>query len=108
MAIVKRQRFPEKAYTFEGYAEVANEIIKKLQLDRPIVMGWSLGGHIGLNMIQKGTKLAGLILSGTPPIPVSSEGMVMGFNFNPRIGELFPKVNFTYEEASEFYDRWWI
>lgn len=93
---------PERAYTIEGYAEVANEIIKKLQLDRPIVVGWSLGGHIGLNMIQKGTKLAGLILSGTPPIPVSPEGMGMGFNFNPRIGELFPKANFTYEEASEF------
>lgn len=93
---------PERAYTIEGYAEVANEIINKLKLDRPIVMGWSLGGHIGLNMIQKGTKLAGLILSGTPPIPLSSEGMGMGFTFNPRIGKLFPKTDFSYEEASEF------
>lgn len=98
----QKARNPESAYTIEGYAETAIEILNKLQLDHPYVIGWSLGGHIGLNMIQKGTKLAALILSGTPPIELSSEGMGKGFVFNPRIAELFPKVDITYEEASDF------
>lgn len=93
---------PGKAYTIEGYAKVAKEVLDKLKIDQPIVLGWSLGGHIALNMIQKGIKLAGIILSGTPPIPISTEGFEMGFKFSPRIGELFPQATLTYNEASEF------
>ncbi len=93
---------PEKVYTIEGYAECVQEIFNKLNLNSPIVVGWSLGGHIGLNLIQKGIKLAGLVLTGTPPINISQEGFQQGFNFNPRIGELFSKIHFTGDEASEF------
>lgn len=93
---------PQATYNFSGYADVAIEVIKQLELDKPVVVGWSLGGHIGLSMIQKAQKLAGLLITGTPPIQISMEGFQAGFLPLPILQTLFNKVEFTREEASEF------
>jgi len=93
---------PEKTYNITGYADVAIEVIEKLQLVNPIVVGWSLGGHIGLNMIQKSQKLAGLLITGTPPIPLSNEGFQQGFFPLKVFQTLFNKIEFSRSEAAEF------
>ncbi|TIN59510.1 MAG: alpha/beta hydrolase, partial [Mesorhizobium sp.] len=45
--------------------------------DKAIVFGWSLGGHIGLEMIDRFPGLLGLMITGTPP--VSPEEVGNGF-----------------------------
>ncbi|MBA3284146.1 MAG: alpha/beta hydrolase [Nitrosopumilus sp.] len=92
----------ENTYTISGYADVAIEVIKSLALDKPVVVGWSLGGHIGLNMLQKAQKLAGLLITGTPPIKISSEGFQEGFLPLPLFQTLFKKIEFSRSEANEF------
>jgi pimeloyl-ACP methyl ester carboxylesterase len=93
---------PEETYSFPGYAEVVIEVIKKLKLDKPVVVGWSLGGHIGLSLIQKSQKLAGLLITGTPPIEISNEGFKEGFLPLPLFQTLFSKIEFSKDDASEF------
>lgn len=93
---------PELAYSISGYADVMIEVLNKLCLDKPAIIGWSLGGHIGLNMLQKSQKLAGLLLTGTPPIKISNEGFQEGFLPLPLFQTLFKKIEFSRLEAAEF------
>ena len=93
---------PERVYNFEGYADVVIEIIQALQLVRPVILGWSLGGHIGLSLLQKSQKLAGLLITGTPPIKVSPEGFEEGFLPLPLFKTLFSQITFSREQAREF------
>ena len=90
---------PENTYTISGYADVAIEVIKNLALDLPVVVGWSLGGHIGLNLVQKSQKLAGLLITGTPPINISGDGFQEGFLPLPLFQNLFKKKEFTSQDA---------
>lgn len=93
---------PHDAYTIEGYAKVIMEVINHLELSNPAVVGWSLGGHIGIDLLQKMQKLAGLLITGTPAIKISFEGFQNGFQFNPEVAHLFSKEKFTEEEAGKF------
>lgn len=93
---------PEATYSFDGYSRIAIEIIEKMHLMNPIVVGWSLGGHIGLDMLKKAQKLAGLLITGTPPINVSPEGFQQGFLPNPIFATLFTKIDFTRDDAETF------
>ena len=59
---------PASVYTIPGYAALAVELMEeKLGIDRYAVLGWSLGGHIALDMLTKTDRVAGLMISGTPP-----------------------------------------
>lgn len=92
---------PENTYTIPGYADIAIEVINKLGLEKPVVLGWSLGGHIGLDMIKK-MRIAGLLITGTPPIAISNEGFQQGFLPHPLINTLFGKIELSNEEAIQF------
>ena len=59
---------PEKTYTLTGYAQTAIELMSVLNIQTYAVLGWSLGGHIGIEMMQQSTRVCGLLISGTPPI----------------------------------------
>lgn len=93
---------PAKTYTISGYTDVVIEVMKKMELADPIVVGWSLGGHLGLNLIQKAQKLAGLLITGTPPIDISAEGFAEGFRPLPLFKTLFTQIVFSEAEAKEF------
>src|SRR5262249_5869827 len=43
----------EKIYSVEGHAKVVQQVLKKLKLESPVVVGWSLGGHVALELIRK-------------------------------------------------------
>ncbi len=60
-------REPERDYTITGYATALHEVIARLELANALVIGWSLGGHIAIEMAGRGYPLSGLVLSGTPP-----------------------------------------
>ncbi len=59
---------PHRTYTMKGYAGVMVEVLKALEISEAAVLGWSLGGHIGLEMAPLFPGLAGLMITGTPPL----------------------------------------
>lgn len=72
-------RAPEKTYCMPGYADTAGEVLQALGIDRAVVLGWSLGGHIGIDMAGRNNAVAALMISGTPPIGRGAEEMGKGF-----------------------------
>ena len=97
-------RDPKQAYTLPGYARVTAELLATLHIERAVLIGWSLGGHIGLEMLSQGYDAAGLMIIGTPPVPRGIFGMLRGFRsqldlllaakarLNPREVERFAAV----------------
>ena len=59
---------PETDYTIPAYAKTINALSNKLQLHRPVLCGWSLGGHIAIEIAGSGADISGLLICGTPPV----------------------------------------
>jgi pimeloyl-ACP methyl ester carboxylesterase len=75
---------PKRSYTRAGLADAAVELLDKLGVTEAIVFGWSLGGHIGIEMIPRFPGMRGLMISGAPP--VRHNQMSRGFNASPHAG----------------------
>ncbi len=72
---------PNRSYTRPALADAALELLDKLGVAEAIVFGWSLGGHIGIEMLPRFPGMRGLMISGAPP--VSRNRMSQGFNASP-------------------------
>lgn len=59
---------PERTYSIRGYAEIVRELSAALGLERPVVVGHSLGGNVALEIAGLGAELAGVMVFSTPPI----------------------------------------
>lgn len=94
---------PQKIYSLPGFASVVAEIIRTLKLNNIVIVGWSLGGHVALELTSFLPQLRGLLITGTPPIEISLKGLSQGFKkLDPKIFECFGKGNLSYEEAQVF------
>ncbi len=69
---------PYRTYSMPGYASCIVETLEQLEVQRPVVFGWSLGGHIGLELLPL-VPLAGLVLCGTPPVGKGADKVSLGF-----------------------------
>jgi pimeloyl-ACP methyl ester carboxylesterase len=74
-------RHPDFTYTRPGFADVAIQVIQELELASPVVLGFSLGGHIAMEMAARLPNLRGLMICGAPPL-----GTSMAEGFNPHSG----------------------
>ena len=83
---------PDETYTMSGYADVALEVMDKLGINSFAVFGWSLGGHIGIEMLSRSDRLTGLLISGTPPISKDPGDMANAFRPSEH-------MNFTGQET---------
>lgn len=72
---------PDRSYSMEGYADAMTEVLAKLDISDAVVFGWSLGGHIGIEMISRCPGMRGLMITGTPP--VAREEVGQGFKSGP-------------------------
>ncbi len=70
---------PEQTYTMQGFAGAVGEVLQALEIERAVVYGWSLGGHIGIEMLGSNPAVAGLMLTGTPPVSPGPIGVLRGF-----------------------------
>ena len=70
---------PEATYNMPGYADVALELMTKLGHEQFAMFGWSLGGHIGIEMLDRSNRLTGLMISGTPPVGKEPDALSLGF-----------------------------
>jgi pimeloyl-ACP methyl ester carboxylesterase len=72
---------PPSGYTLPGYAQTVGEALKALGVSRAVIFGWSLGGHIGIELMSERPELvAGLMLTGAPPVARGPLGMLRGFH----------------------------
>lgn len=69
-------------YALPRLADCVSEVIAALGLDRFAIFGWSLGGHIGIELLHRLPGIAGLMLMGTPPVGRGPVAMLRGFNAN--------------------------
>jgi pimeloyl-ACP methyl ester carboxylesterase len=77
----------ERAYTIPGYAETAFNVLDAMGAPNAAVLGWSLGGHIGLEMLARRPSLGhpclkGLMIIGAPPYAHGFLGMMRAFHVN--------------------------
>ncbi|HQZ12563.1 MAG TPA: alpha/beta hydrolase [Devosia sp.] len=74
-------RDPATGYTLPGFAHCVSRVLESLAVGRCVVFGWSLGGHIAVELMHEYPKLvAGVMLSGAPPIANGPIGMLRGFH----------------------------
>ena len=92
---------PAAAYTIGGYARAAIEVLEQLGAGRAVIFGWSLGGHVALDMISRFTGVLGVMISGTPPVPGSVEGVALGFQQNAHMA-LASSGNWTDKDAETY------
>lgn len=92
---------PEETYSLPGYADVAIAVLGELGIRKASVVGWSLGGHIAIDMLKRCPEIQGILITGTPPIPLTAEGFKQGFRPFPCL-HLLGQERFSKEEAETF------
>lgn len=78
-----RSNMPRKTYSFPGYAALLHGLMTRLGYRSYHIVGWSLGGHIGLEMLARYSEVRSLMLTGTPPVRLNPEGVSAGFRWTP-------------------------
>ena len=94
-------RDPQNTYTIQSYAKLVGELASTLQIEPLVLVGWSLGGHIAIEAAAQGLPLAGIVISGTPPVGPGLEHMGEAFIPSESMG-LTGKPDFTDEEVVAF------
>jgi pimeloyl-ACP methyl ester carboxylesterase len=74
---------PQATYSFPGYARVLRRLMDQLGVDGYHIVGWSLGGHIGLEMWYADPNVRSLMITGTPPVKLSLLGAQQAFYPTP-------------------------
>jgi pimeloyl-ACP methyl ester carboxylesterase len=90
---------PERTYTRHGIVDAVVELLGKLGITSAVVFGWSLGGHLAVEMIPQFPGLRGLMISGAPP--ASRDDMARAFQPTPLMG-LAGKQDWLPAEADTF------
>lgn len=94
---------PAAAYTFAGYAAMLEAVLASLGVENPVVFGWSLGGHAALELVGRArTPVAGVMISGTPPVTPTLECLMQAFNIDPAAENLTAKRDFTEGDAMAY------
>lgn len=73
---------PSNVYSLPGLAAVAGQVLDRLDIRRAAVYGWSLGGHVAIELASIHPSVAGLMLSGAPPVAKGLLEMLRGFHAN--------------------------
>jgi len=90
---------PENTYHFQGYAKTALEVLEALKADPCALYGWSLGGHIAIEMAGMDPSFAGLMISGTPPLGIVDGELQTGFLPSDQM-DLTGKEDFSEEDVA--------
>jgi pimeloyl-ACP methyl ester carboxylesterase len=75
-------------YSLPGHARAVLAVVDALQLSGAVFVGWSVGGHIALEMAPDLPQARGFVIFGTPPMGRSAS-MAQAFLPNPAFGATF-------------------
>ncbi|HET7716937.1 MAG TPA: alpha/beta hydrolase [Bauldia sp.] len=92
---------PVRTYSMPGYAECLGALIDVLGLERTAAVGWSLGGHVALEMIPRTEALIGVMIVGAPPVGAQLEAIKEGFQETPAL-YLAGKEDFSEDDFKSF------
>jgi len=87
--------------TITQFAKFIGQVSDALDLKNPVIVGWSLGGHIAIEMLGQGIKMAGLVISGTPPCGPGADDISAAFIPSPQMA-LTGKAEFTDQDAHHY------
>lgn len=94
---------PAEDYSIPALARTVAAVLEAKDIDRAVVFGWSLGGHVGIELLATNPGVAGLMISGAPPVAPGPVGMLRGFKTNWDL-LLATKEQFSERDALRFYD----
>lgn len=93
---------PETTYNVIAYADIAQELLTKLAVDQPFVVGWSLGGYNALELTARDPKsYSGVVTTGTSPLTIAPDDFAAGHDAKSHI-ILAGKQYLTRGEAATF------
>ncbi len=93
---------PEAAYNIPAYADVAGDVLAALGVERPFVLGWSLGGYVGLELTARDpARFAGLCITGTSPLNIVPGDFARGYDASSHL-VLAGKQYFTAAEERAY------
>jgi ABC-type branched-subunit amino acid transport system permease subunit/pimeloyl-ACP methyl ester carboxylesterase len=93
---------PEAAYNIPAYADVAGDVLAALGVERPFVLGWSLGGYVGLELTARDpARFAGLCITGTAPLNIVPGDFARGYDASSHL-VLAGKQYFTTAEERAY------
>jgi pimeloyl-ACP methyl ester carboxylesterase len=92
---------PERTYSLPGYSAVISALLDVLQWDDVDVVGWSLGGHIALQLLATDRRVKSLLIVGTPPAPLSAASLCAAFYASPDM-DLASKSHFDLDDAQAY------
>lgn len=93
---------PETAYNVPAYADVAEDVLTALKVENPAILGWSLGGYVGLEMTARApSRFAGLCITGTSPLNIVPEDFAQGYDASSHL-VLAGKQYFTAAEERAY------
>ena len=58
---------PQSTYSIHGFADAVIAFLKAMYIDRAVVVGGSLGGHVALEMMARWPGTVAAWITGTPP-----------------------------------------
>ena len=94
-------RDPATGYSIHGFAETLAETLETLSVEHAAVFGWSLGGHIAVELMSFSPVVAGLMLTGAPPVARGPLAMLRAFHANWDM-LLASKEHFSQKDAERF------
>lgn len=72
---------PETAYNIAAYADVAEDVLAHANARNVTVLGWSLGGYVGLELTARNpADFAGLCITGTSPLNIVPDDFARGYD----------------------------
>lgn len=90
-------------YNIETYAAIGHLIIEALDIAPVALLGWSLGGHVAIEMIRTfQSNIQALMLTGTPPCELSEQGLKQAFKWNDDISRLALTEEWTLDDAKSW------
>lgn len=89
---------PQDIYRMEPMAKITRRLLKTLGATDAVLVGWSLGGHLAIELAQEDPGHKGVVMSGTPPSGPAREEALQAFNLTEAM-LLTGKVEFTKEDV---------
>lgn len=93
---------PEQDYNIIAYADIAEEILSKKGIEKPVVVGWSLGGFNAMELTSRAPEnYTALVTTGTAPLNVAPDDFAKGHRAKSHL-VLTGKQYFTRREAQRY------
>lgn len=90
---------PQDVYRMGPMTAMVRALLEDLGAIDAVLVGWSLGGHLAIELAGQYSEHRGLVLSGTPPFGPGREEYLGAFNPTDAMA-LTVKPSFTREEAA--------